>query len=79
MARKTARDELHRKALSLSEQNRAERAGALIDSLLGSFEKCVEEAWRAEIERRARDLDAGVEESIPWEVVKARLVRASRD
>jgi putative addiction module component (TIGR02574 family) len=41
-------------------------------------EEGVEEAWRAEIERRAKELDSGAVQSIPWEVVKARLSRAPR-
>ena len=75
----TSRDEILRKALSLPEQDRADLAGALIDSLDAEAEERVEEAWRAEIERRATELDSGAVQSIPWEVVKARLSRASRD
>jgi len=74
----TSRDEILRKALSLPEQDRADLIGALIDSLDAEVQEGVEEAWRAEIERRAQELDTGAVESIPWEVVKARLSRASR-
>ncbi|MCA9233531.1 MAG: addiction module protein, partial [Planctomycetales bacterium] len=37
----------------------------------------VEEAWRMEIERRARNLESGAVQSIPWEVVRERLGRAA--
>jgi len=74
----TSRDEILRKALSLPEQDRADLIGALIDSLDAEVQEGVEAAWRAEIERRAQELDSGAVESIPWEVVKARLSRASR-
>jgi len=73
-----SRDKILRKALSLPEQDRADLAGALIDSLDAEVEERVEEAWHAEIERRAKELDSGAVQSIPWEVVKARLSR-SRD
>jgi putative addiction module component (TIGR02574 family) len=71
----TSRDEILRKALSLLEQDRADLIGALIESLDVDVEEGVEEAWRAEIERRAKELDSGAVQSIPWEVVKARLSR----
>jgi putative addiction module component (TIGR02574 family) len=74
----TSRDETLRKALSLPEQERADLIGALIESLDVDVESGVEEAWRAEIERRAKELDSGVVQSIPWEVVNARLSRALR-
>jgi putative addiction module component (TIGR02574 family) len=74
----TSRDEILRKALSLPEQDRADLIGALIESLDMDAEEGVEEAWRTEIERRAKELDSGSVQSIPWEVVKARLSRAKR-
>jgi len=53
----TSRDEILRKALSLPEQDRADLIGALIESLDVDVEEGVEEAWRAEIERRGKELD----------------------
>jgi putative addiction module component (TIGR02574 family) len=73
-----SKDDIFRNALTLPEQDRADLIGALIDSLDAEVEENVEEAWRAEIERRAQELDSGVVQSIPWEVVKARLARTSR-
>jgi putative addiction module component (TIGR02574 family) len=34
-----------------------------------------DEAWRIEIERRIAELDSGAVETVPWEVVKAELLR----
>jgi putative addiction module component (TIGR02574 family) len=73
-----SRDDILRKALSLPEWDRADLIGALIESLDAGVEQGVEKAWRAEIERRAQELETGAVESIPWEVVKARLARAPR-
>jgi len=73
-----SRDDILRKALALPERDRADLIGALIDSLDSSVEEGVEEAWRAEIERRAQQLESGAVQSIPWEVARARLTRAPR-
>jgi putative addiction module component (TIGR02574 family) len=35
----------------------------------------IEEAWRVEIERRLAELDSGAVETVPWEVVKAKLLQ----
>jgi putative addiction module component (TIGR02574 family) len=74
----TSRDDILRKALTLPEQDRADLIGALIDSLDAQVEEGVEDAWRAEIERRAQELESGAVQSIPWEVVKARFTRPPR-
>ena len=67
--------ELFEKASILSEQDRATLAGLLIESLESEVDSDVEDAWRAEIERRVAELDAGTVETVPWEVVKAKLLR----
>ena len=67
--------ELFEKASILSEKDRATLAGLLIESLESEVDPDVEEAWRAEIERRVAELDAGTVETVPWEVVKAKLLR----
>ncbi|HKC15287.1 MAG TPA: addiction module protein [Steroidobacteraceae bacterium] len=72
------RDDIFQKALSLRESDRAELIGILIRSLDSDVEEGVEEAWRLEIERRAKELESGAVQSIPWEVVKERLVRTTR-
>ena len=47
----------------------------LIEALDTEVDKGVDAAWRAEIERRMAELDAGSVETIPWEEVRARLFR----
>ena len=51
--------ELLREASQLSENDRVELAGRLIQSLEGPPDADVEAAWAEEIERRIRDLDEG--------------------
>lgn len=67
--------ELFEKASILSEKDRATLAGLLIESLESEVDPDVEDAWRVEIERRVAELDAGTVEAVPWEVVKAKLLR----
>lgn len=67
--------ELFEKASVLSESDRATLAGLLIESLESEVDPDVEEAWRLEIERRVAELDSGAVETVPWEVVKAKLLR----
>ena len=78
MAMAASRDDIFKKALALEESDRAELISVLIDSLDSEVEESVEEAWRQEIERRARELESGAVKSIPWDVVRARLARAPR-
>jgi len=67
--------ELFAKASILSEEERATLAGLLIESLESEVDPDVEEAWRVEIERRVAELDSGTAQTVPWEVVKAKLLR----
>jgi putative addiction module component (TIGR02574 family) len=67
--------ELFAKASNLSEKERATLAGLLIESLESEIDSDVEEAWRVEIERRVAELDSGAAKTVPWEVVKAKLLR----
>ena len=73
-----SKDDIFRTALALPEAERADLIGALIVSLDSQVEPGVEESWRLEIERRAKDLESGAVQSIPWEVVRDRLARAPR-
>ena len=66
-------NELFREAKALSEGERAELAGLLLDSLEGAPDDDVEAAWAEEIERRVRQLDSGEVTTIPWEEVRAKL------
>ena len=63
-----------KEASELSEKDRADLAGLLIESLEGAPDPDVEAAWALEIERRVAELDAGTVKSIPWERVRQRLL-----
>lgn len=58
-------------ALSLSEAERAELAARLLDSLDGPPDDDAEEAWKAEVARRAADGGAA---TVPWSEVRAALL-----
>jgi putative addiction module component (TIGR02574 family) len=65
-------EHLYQEASELSELDRAELAGLLLESLEDP-EPDVETAWAEEIERRIRDVDSGAVKTIPWEQVRAEL------
>ncbi len=65
--------ELLQKALSLSEEERAELAGSLIESLDATVDEAAEAAWNEEIARRIEDLDSGKAKTVPWEAVRSRI------
>ena len=73
-----SRDDIFSGALKLNESDRADLIGMLIRSLDTESEEGVEEAWRVEVDRRARELESGAVKAIPWEVVQERLARAPR-
>lgn len=73
-----SRDDIFRKALALAPSDRVELVGLLIDSLDEGVEHGAEAAWFEEIDRRAQELESGAVRSIPWELVRERLVRAPR-
>ncbi len=66
-------NDLYREAVELSESERAELAGLLLESLQTEPDPDVEAAWAEEIERRVRDIDEGRVQTIPWEQVRAEL------
>jgi putative addiction module component (TIGR02574 family) len=61
--------------MRLDPQERATLMRLLIEALDAQSEEGVDDAWRAEVERRMAELDAGSVEAIPWEEVRARLYR----
>ncbi len=61
-------------ALDLPEEDRAEIAAALFESIGPPTEAGVEEAWRQEVARRVAAIDAGQATIVPWEGVRRRLV-----
>jgi putative addiction module component (TIGR02574 family) len=67
--------ELFRQASELDEHDRAVLAGMLLESLEHEVDEQVESAWQAEIARRLTELDAARVECVPWDEVKAKLMR----
>jgi putative addiction module component (TIGR02574 family) len=64
--------ELWKEASELSEKDRADLAGLLIESLKGEPDEGAPHG--PEIERRVAQLEAGNVKSIPWEEVRQRLL-----
>lgn len=67
--------EIKEKVSQLPETERAELALSLIESLDGSANAGVEEAWQIGIERRVGQIERGEVELIPGDEVFARLRR----
>ena len=60
-------------ALGLPADERSALAAALLDSLEGSDDPTISEAWRRELVRRRDELRAGALKSQPWAEVRNRL------
>jgi putative addiction module component (TIGR02574 family) len=67
-----ARD-LLQKALSLSEEERADLACSLMESLDAAVDAGAESAWNEEISRRIAELDSGKAKTVPWDEVQRRI------
>lgn len=61
----TAAQEIARKALQLSEEDRQYVIEVLSNSISREVDPEIEEAWRLEFERRIKDVDEGKVELIP--------------
>lgn len=70
--------DLYEKAVELPEEDRAELAGLLLESLEARYDAGVEEAWAAEIERRMAEYQAGRVKTISWQQLRAHLHRTDR-
>jgi putative addiction module component (TIGR02574 family) len=66
-------------ALKMPVRDRAEIVQRLLESLDQQVDIDVESAWQSEIEGRVSELDSGRISCIPWEEVRERLMRASRE
>ena len=71
----TPQTRLFKEALDLTEKDRAELAGLLIDSLDAEEGEGVEAAWISEVEGRLAALDKGHTKTIPWEEAKKQLLK----
>lgn len=65
-------------ALRLPPNARASIAGSLILSLEAETAADVEAAWDAELDRRLDNFEASKKKALPWETVKAQILRSRR-
>ena len=72
---KPSASELFKKALDLDDRDRATLAGILIESLEEEPDPDLERIWKAEVQRRIKELDSGDVKAVPWEDVKDRLLK----
>jgi putative addiction module component (TIGR02574 family) len=66
-------DHLLDEALGLTAEERSALVVALLESLEGSEDPSISDAWREEVRQRRRELRDGVVQPVPWAQVKARL------
>ncbi|MES1189506.1 MAG: addiction module protein [Steroidobacter sp.] len=66
-------DHLLDEALGLSADERSALIVALIDSLEGSDESTVADAWRQELKKRQEELRSGATKAVSWSESRARL------
>ena len=66
-------DHLLDEALGLPTDERSALVVALLDSLEGSDDSAISNAWRQELRKRQAALRAGTVKPVPWGEAKARL------
>jgi putative addiction module component (TIGR02574 family) len=71
----TRADLLLDEVLELPPEERSAVAMALLDSLEGSDQRVISEAWRAELLRRRDSLRSGAVKTAPWAEARARMTR----
>lgn len=59
--------------LRLSAEERSAVVAALIDSLEGTEDRSVSDAWRRELLRRREALRTGATQAVPWAEARVRL------
>jgi len=65
--------DLLQKALSLAEEERADLACSLMESLDAAVEEGAQSAWDEEISRRVTELDSGKAKTVPWDEVRRKI------
>jgi putative addiction module component (TIGR02574 family) len=65
-------DLLH-EALGLTDEERSALVAALIDSLQGSSDPSISQAWRDEVRARREAVRNGTVQPVPWAEARARL------
>lgn len=68
-------DQLLTDALGLPADERSALVVALLDSLEGSADAAISEAWRNELRQRRQALREGALKPVPWVDARARLSR----
>jgi putative addiction module component (TIGR02574 family) len=66
-------DQLLTEALGLPPDERSALVVALMDSLEGSADASISDAWREEVRQRKQALKAGTLKATPWVEARARL------
>ena len=66
--------DLLEEVLKLPPEARAAIAGSLLESLDEHIDEDSETAWRAELERRIRELDSGDVRPVPWIEARRRIL-----
>ncbi len=61
------------RAMRLSEEQRADLAARLLESLDEAVEDGVEQGWGQEIERRLDALESRLTHPVPWETARRRI------
>jgi putative addiction module component (TIGR02574 family) len=68
-------DHLLHEALELPDEERSALVVALLDSIEGSADPSISEAWREEVQKRRQLLRDGSVQTTSWAEAKARLSR----
>lgn len=66
-------DQLLTDALDLPAEERSALVVALLDSLEGSTDAAISEAWREELRQRKQAMREGTLKAVPWLEARARL------
>ena len=69
----TAIQEILTTALRLPENDRADLAASLIESLDQPFDPDAQTAWAEEVRRRLADLDSGAVKAISWDEARQAI------
>ena len=75
----TTPKELYERAMSLTDTDRAELVGLLLETLEIESDSGAEAAWLKEIDRRVAELDSGAVTTVSWSEVKSRVFRPRAD
>ena len=68
--------ELLQQALSLTEEERADLAASILNTLDASPDPDAESLWQEEVSRRVSDLDSGKAKTTPWQEVQSQVSAA---